>query len=260
VPFHDPMTHGWDLDAGEERCVAKLTKADAARQLGISRTTLYKLIDQGRVSATPDGMIDQTELVRAAPYVDTLKERARTSMDNGDVDTHYSHDEQRECPPHPVHAQPWTPVHERQWTSTDPVVDILREQIQVLRDELHAARQAAQERERDYREQIARLTMMLDQAHQQNQRLLDMPRTPTPHPDSKTPAADAPPRGEMRRRIVALLQEHPEGLSPVQTRQLLGIDKDLGSTMKAMARDGLVRRVEMGWYVAREAETSAKEP
>jgi len=25
----------------------------------------------------------------------------------------------------------------------------------------------------------------------------------------------------MRRRIVALLQEHPEGLSPVQTRQLL---------------------------------------
>ena len=53
----------------------------------------------------------------------------------------------------------------------------------------------------------------------------------------------------MRRRIVALLQEHPDGLSPAQTRQLLGSDKDLGSTMKAMARDGLVRRVEAGWYV-----------
>ena len=36
-----------------------------------------KLIDQGRVSATPDGMIDQAELVRVAPYVDTLHERAR---------------------------------------------------------------------------------------------------------------------------------------------------------------------------------------
>ena len=47
------------------------------------------------------------------------------------------------------------------------LVDILREQLQ-----------AAQERERDYREHIARLTAMLDQAHQQNQRLLDMPRIP----------------------------------------------------------------------------------
>jgi hypothetical protein len=64
----------------------------------------------------------------------------------------------------------------------------------------------------------------------------------------------------MRWRVVTLLQEHPEGLSPAQTRQLLGIEKDLGSTMKAMAREGLLRRVETGWYVAREAETSAKEP
>ncbi len=55
--------------------------------------------------------------------------------------------------------------------------------------------------------------------------------------------------GDMRRRIVALLQEYPEGLSPVQTRQLLGIDKSLGSTVKAMARDGLLRRVETGRYV-----------
>jgi hypothetical protein len=57
------------------------------------------------------------------------------------------------------------------------------------------------------------------------------------------------PRGDMRRRIVALLQEHLEGLSPVQTRQLLGVAKDLGSTMKAMMRDGLLRRVETGRYV-----------
>jgi hypothetical protein len=54
----------------------------------------------------------------------------------------------------------------------------------------------------------------------------------------------------MHWRIVALLQEPPEGLSPAQTRQLLGVTKDLESTMKAMVRDGLLRRVETGRYVA----------
>jgi DNA-binding XRE family transcriptional regulator len=53
--------------------VAKLTKADAACQLGIARSTLYKLIDQGKVSPSPEGLIDQAELVRVAAYVDTFK-------------------------------------------------------------------------------------------------------------------------------------------------------------------------------------------
>jgi predicted site-specific integrase-resolvase len=39
--------------------MAKLTKTQAARQLGIARSTLYKLIDQGKLSPAPDGMIDQ---------------------------------------------------------------------------------------------------------------------------------------------------------------------------------------------------------
>lgn len=238
--------------------MAKLTKADAARQLGISRTTLYKLIDQGRVSATPDGLIDQTELVRAAPYVDTLKERARTSMDTVDVDTQYGHDEQHERPPGPVHAHPWTPVHERQWTSMDPLVDILREQLQ----RAHERERIYEERECAYHDHIARLTAMLHESQQQNQRLLDIPWSAplATSPDQRAPVTGEVPRGEMRWRVVTLLQEHPEGLSPAQTRQLLGIEKDLGSTMKAMAREGLLRRVETGWYVAREAETSAKEP
>jgi hypothetical protein len=91
---------------------------------------------------------------------------------------------------------------------------------------------------------------MLSQMQQQNQRLLDMLRsTPAPAlPVQRASGADASPRGEIRRRIVALLQEHPEGLSPSQTRRLLGTDKALGATMKAMARDGLLRRVETGRY------------
>ena len=43
---------------------------------------------------------------------------------------------------------------------------------------------------------------MLSQRQQQNQRLLDIPRS------------SRYPRGEMRRCIAALLREHPEGLSP----------------------------------------------
>jgi len=61
--------------------MARLTKTEAARQLGIARSTLYKLIDQGKVSPTPDGLIDQAELVRVATYADTLRERTRTSTD-----------------------------------------------------------------------------------------------------------------------------------------------------------------------------------
>ena len=49
--------------------VAMLNQADAARQLGISRTTIYKLIDQGTLSATPEGLIDTAELVRVMATV-----------------------------------------------------------------------------------------------------------------------------------------------------------------------------------------------
>jgi hypothetical protein len=55
----------------------------------------------------------------------------------------------------------------------------------------------------------------------------------------------------MRQRILALLRDYPDGLSPAQTRQLLGVEKNLGSTMKAMLRDGLLRRIETGRYSVR---------
>jgi hypothetical protein len=233
--------------------MAKLTKSDAARQLGISRTSLYKLIDQGKVSATPDGMIDQTELVRAAPHVDALHERTRTSMNTttkDDMDTPTSYDEHHERPPEAVREHPWTSVHEQARTSTDPLVDILREQLQraLERERVY------EERERSYHEHIARLTAMLDQAHQQNQRLLDMPRNiPIPStPEPRAPTSPGAPRGEMRRRIVALLREHPEGLTPAEIRSFLGVDRPLSDTLLGMLRYELVRRVGHGRYVAAE--------
>jgi hypothetical protein len=61
----------------------KLAKADAARQLSISRTTLYKLIDQGTVSVPLDGLIDTVELIRVASTVDATRERTRTPKEQG---------------------------------------------------------------------------------------------------------------------------------------------------------------------------------
>ena len=52
------------------------------------------------------------------------------------------------------------------------------------------------------------------------------------------------------RHMVALLQEHPEGLTPAEMRPLLGVDKSLANTCLGMLRYGLVQRVGRGRYVA----------
>ena len=56
----------------------------------------------------------------------------------------------------------------------------------------------------------------------------------------------------MRRRIVPLLQEHPEGLTPAEIRDLLGMDRSLADTGLGMLRYGLVQRVGRGRYVVAE--------
>src|SRR5262249_50300541 len=172
-----------------------LTKAEAARQLGISRTTLYKLIDQGTLSATSEGLIDTAELVRVMSTVNVQRERSRIPLDTLPLDTATSRDEHRERPAQTSSERPpWT-SSERQLTSSEgererQLTSTYRDLVDILREQL----QAAQERERDYREHIARLTAMLDQAHQQNQRLLDMPRSPAPTSLQEPLGAPQPPR------------------------------------------------------------------
>jgi hypothetical protein len=53
----------------------------------------------------------------------------------------------------------------------------------------------------------------------------------------------------MRRRILTLVREHPEGLTPAEMRTLLRASKRLANTCIAMRRDGLRRRVGRGRYV-----------
>jgi DNA-binding XRE family transcriptional regulator len=124
--------------------MARLSKADAARQLGIARSTLYKLIDQGKVSPTPDGLIDQAELVRVAASVDAFAGRSRTSADiladtaPRQVETPYGR------PRTDVREQQRTDTYGRPQTPSDVLVEVLREQLQDLRAQLEDARHQAQ--------------------------------------------------------------------------------------------------------------------
>jgi|SoiMetStandDraft_2_1073263.scaffolds.fasta_scaffold62451_3 hypothetical protein len=71
-------------------------------------------------------------------------------------------------------------------------------------------------------------------------------------PQGQPAASPGDPRGAMRRRIVALLQDHPDGLAPAEMRTLLGVNRSLADTCLGMLRYGLVQRVQRGRYVATE--------
>jgi DNA-binding IclR family transcriptional regulator len=51
------------------------------------------------------------------------------------------------------------------------------------------------------------------------------------------------------RRVVDLLREHPEGLTPGEIQARLGEQKSLTDTVLGMLRYGLVQRVGRGRYV-----------
>lgn len=201
--------------------MALLSISDAARVAGVSRVTLHRYIKAGKLSRTPEGLIDTAELLRLGMVLhpDTVYQPVTV--------------QQEVTPP----ATP--PVSPADTATLQQLIGVLQREL----DAAHAREQAAQERE-------ALLLHMLQQVQQQSQRLLEAgPPSTGPQP-AMPPAMLQQERGNMRQRIVALLRDYPDGLSPMQTRQLLGVEKDLGSTMKAMLRDGLLRRVVLGQYIA----------
>jgi hypothetical protein len=72
------------------------------------------------------------------------------------------------------------------------------------------------------------------------------PRQDVPPGQPDAPGTD--PRGAMRRRIVALLQDHPEGLTTGELRARLGVERSLVDTCQGMLRYGLLQRVGRGTY------------
>jgi hypothetical protein len=55
--------------------------------------------------------------------------------------------------------------------------------------------------------------------------------------------------GGLRQQIVAVLREHPKGLSPKAVQTLLQSNKDVRSDMRGMLHCGLLARLAAGRYV-----------
>jgi hypothetical protein len=131
--------------------MAKLSKADAAKAAGVSRQTLYTFLKDGRISADADGLIDTAELLRAG----------FTLHDFGRQEALHSG--------HPL-------------TSNSETVDINRELIAMLKQQLDAAlirEQEAREREQHQREELTWLRHQFEQMQLRYDRLLEAGAKPS---------------------------------------------------------------------------------
>ncbi len=114
--------------------MAKLSKTDAAKCIGVSRATLYNYIRKSRITVDPDGTIDTAELLRAGFDLRQVDSSSDTST---------------------IHDL--TPSPE------------LSETVKILQQELSAVRQDL----RSANEEKTRLLTLLEQSQQQQQRLLE---------------------------------------------------------------------------------------
>jgi hypothetical protein len=224
--------------------MARLTKADAARQMGISRTTLYKFIHEGTVSVHPDGTIDTAELVRAvSTLAGSRHHRGRASsvqpvlVDEPAVDVGRQRDEHYGVSNGQVDERSQWTSSERQLTSSyREMVDMLRAQLAVA-----DAREAAS------REHIARLTAMLHESQQQQTRLLEAPRPvtiPQAVPRVRQPAALWPGTWQ---QIHAYLVAQAGPARPRDVGRGLGL-RTAAYIMRRMCDAGILARLGPGVY------------
>src|SRR6266704_1455348 len=110
--------------------MATLTITDAARVTGVSRMLLYRYIKAGKLSRTPEGLIDTAELLRAGLMLQTSDVTTPVTTLHG-------------VTPHPVTAEtsvtsPVTPAVTATGRSETRTLERL---IDVLQRELDAARE-----------------------------------------------------------------------------------------------------------------------
>ena len=82
--------------------------------------------------------------------------------------------------------------------------------------------------------------------------LREAPESGLPTPPTCYPRPKKGTVSYVRPRILELLEQHPDGLSPEEIRQQLGITQRLNSTLKTMWRCGLVHRPIEGLYTRRK--------
>src|SRR5262252_2754091 len=141
--------------------MALLTISDAARVTGASRQLLHRYINTGKLSRTPDGLIDTAGLLRAGFALQVSNTPSLHEV-TGQHDT-------RVTPPVTTDVTP-----------LERLVTCLEQEIE-----------AAHTREQEYQEQIARLTLLVEQMQHRYDRLLDMPR---PRPQEAPGPPQAPRR------------------------------------------------------------------
>src|SRR5262249_39216836 len=113
---------------------------------GASRQLLHRYINTGKLSRTPDGLVDTAELLRAG-FALQVGDTPKLHEVTGQHDT-------RVTPPVTADVTPL----ERLVTRLEQEID------------------AAHTREQQYQEQIAGLTLLVEQMQQRYDRLLDIPR------------------------------------------------------------------------------------
>lgn len=220
--------------------MAKLTLSEAARACGIARTTIQRAVKAGRLSLDAEHQVDTAELLRVGYHVDAALLHAASLHGPAAMQQNA--------------ALPRSPAATADSTAQEiALLRLERDLLQQERTRLVQQVDLLLTLHQTTQQHLTQAQQMVQQMQHRYDRLLDVGRSPVPAPAASPSPSTSPPRGAMRQQIVALVRDHPEGLSPAETRRRLGSDKDLGSTMKAMARDGLLRRVTTGWYVAAEA-------
>jgi hypothetical protein len=206
--------------------MAKLSKSDAARIIGVTRQTLYRYLAQGRISPLPDGTIDTAELLRAGFE---LQDVTVTGDDT----------------PHRHMRRDVTPL-----VTPPSETALLHQMIALLQRELEEAR----ERERAGREREALVLHMLEQAQLQSQRLLDMPRQ-TPATSPRPSLSGARPghsvlqaMPEPWQQILTYMQQHPGPQRSQDIQRALGRRELLRHIMRQMVEAGVLQQVEAGVY------------
>lgn len=207
--------------------------------------TLHRAIKAGKLRQGPDSRIDTTDLTVAgfSLHPDTLS----ALLQDETPTTHYREAVASVTPHVTDYQERYIDELHRQIRRLENDVEELKSDKRQLQDSLQKHQEVIHEKDTVLQQYTVQAVALVSQMQQQQQRLLDMPREvvfPSLMPQPQPPE----PRGAMRQRITALLREHPEGLSPSQASELLHAGKSLRATMKAMARDGRLRRLGTGRY------------